>query len=177
MRKVLLLAISVVAAIGVYAQDVIVTRDAQRIEAKILEVSSSEIKYKELDNLDGPTFIIEASEISSVIYSNGKVVLYNQSAQSEPQKAAEQPVLEQVTAQEENEVEELPDAPNYQTGRIYRDNGHYMYNNAYIESKEVARILERENSVAYDEWRSAKGLAVGGAVMLGIGAGLVGGGL
>ena len=122
-NKFLLCALALMTSLLALAQDIIVTTDAKKIEAKILEVSKAEIKYKELDNLDGPTFIIEASEISSVIYSNGKVVLYNQLAQPEPQKAAEQPVLEQVTAQEENEVEELPDAPNYQTGRIYRDNG------------------------------------------------------
>lgn len=60
-----------------WAQDVIITTDAKKIEAKILEVSKSEIKYKEHDNLDGPTFILPADEISSVIYSNGKVVLYD----------------------------------------------------------------------------------------------------
>lgn len=41
-----------------WAQDVIVTTDAKKIEAKILEVSKSEIKYKESDNPDGPTFIL-----------------------------------------------------------------------------------------------------------------------
>lgn len=59
------------------AQDIIVTTDAQKIEAKILEVSKTEIKYKEKNNLDGPTFVLETTEINSIIYSNGKVVLYN----------------------------------------------------------------------------------------------------
>jgi hypothetical protein len=35
-----------------FAQDIIVTIDAKKIEAKIIEVSKSEIKYKEQDNWD-----------------------------------------------------------------------------------------------------------------------------
>lgn len=69
------------------AQDIIVTTDARKIEAKILEVSKSEIKYKEFDNIDGPTFILETAEISSITFSNGKVRLYNQ-----PSEPAAQPL-------------------------------------------------------------------------------------
>lgn len=58
------------------AQDIIITSNAQKIEAKILEVSKTEIKYKEMDNLDGPTFIISTDEVNSVIYSNGRVAVF-----------------------------------------------------------------------------------------------------
>ena len=61
-----------------WAHDIIVTADSKKIDAKILEVSKSEIKYKEIDNLDGPIFIIDIQSVSSIIYSNGKVVLYNE---------------------------------------------------------------------------------------------------
>lgn len=58
--------------------DIILTTDANKIEAKITEVSKSEIRYKEKDNLDGPTFVLETADIHSILYANGKVVLYNQ---------------------------------------------------------------------------------------------------
>ena len=77
MRKLFTLA-TLVTTICCFAQDIIVTNKAQKIDAKILEVTSSEIRYKELDNLDGPVFILRADEIKSIIYANGKVVLYNQ---------------------------------------------------------------------------------------------------
>lgn len=76
-RKFILCFVSLLVTVLVFAQDIIITNDAKKIEAKILEVSSSEIKYKELDNLNGPTFILSTKEISSIIYSNGKVVVYN----------------------------------------------------------------------------------------------------
>ena len=63
-------------ALLTFAQDIIITSDAQKIEAKIMEVSKAEIKYKEWDNLEGPLFVMATSEISSVIYSNEKVGHY-----------------------------------------------------------------------------------------------------
>jgi hypothetical protein len=69
-------------SIAMFAKDVIVTNNSQQIEAKIIEVSKSEIKYKELDNLDGPTFILPISDISYVIYNNGKKVVYNESTKT-----------------------------------------------------------------------------------------------
>ena len=74
-KSLLVLALIMVASVT-NAQDVIVTMDGQKIDAKILEVSKSEIKYKEKDYLDGPTFVLETAEISSIIYGNGKVVSY-----------------------------------------------------------------------------------------------------
>lgn len=65
------------------AQDVIVTRLSERIDAKILEVSETEIKYKKQNNPDGPTFIISTEKVSSVIYSNGEVQSFSQ---AEPKK-------------------------------------------------------------------------------------------
>ncbi len=60
-----------------HAQDIIITKDAQKIEAKILEVSSSEIKYKKQSNLEGPTFILGVEELNSIIYANGEVQVFN----------------------------------------------------------------------------------------------------
>jgi hypothetical protein len=80
-----------------FAQDVIVTADAKKIEAKILEVSKTEIKYKEHDNPDGPTFVLGTNEISSIIYANGKVVLYEASTPAASQGVQAEHVSENVT--------------------------------------------------------------------------------
>lgn len=84
--KVIFSVAAIILVVPTWAQDIIVTTDAKKIEAKISEVSKSEIRYKEADNLDGPTFVIETTEISSIIYSNGKVVLYNQDKLQETQR-------------------------------------------------------------------------------------------
>ena len=77
MKKLLSLLIVAVMSNCVFAQDIIVTKDSQKIDAKILEVSKSEIKYKEFNYQDGPTFILSTVDIVTIIYANGKVVLYN----------------------------------------------------------------------------------------------------
>ena len=76
-KKLILFACVITVTTSLWAQDIIVTNDAKKIDAKILEVSSSEVRYKELDNPKGPIFILRADEINSIIYANGKVVLYN----------------------------------------------------------------------------------------------------
>lgn len=157
-------------ALLTFAQDIIITSDAQKIEAKIMEVSKAEIKYKEWDNLEGPLFVMATSEISSVIYSNGKVVLYNQS--SVTVKSDTTPVALPVTP-----MENAKPAPMALRGRIYRDNGHYLCDETYISSKEVERILQREDSIAYAQWQKGKSLVVGGSVFVIMGAGLATGGI
>lgn len=54
-----------------YAQDFIVKQNSDEIEAKIIEIGTSEIKYKLYTYLDGPTFILNKSEIFYIKYSNG----------------------------------------------------------------------------------------------------------
>ena len=92
MKRIILISGALMASIIAFAQDINITTDAQKIEAKILEVSKSEIRYKEDDNLEGPTFIIETKEISSVIYSNGKVVLYDKRTSQESEIVQEEKV-------------------------------------------------------------------------------------
>jgi len=99
MKKSIFLLIFTSTAICTFAQDIIVTRDAVRIEAKILEVSSSEIKYKEYNDQDGPLFILNTSEINTIIYQNGSVKIYGQDQQTTPQSVTQQAQTATVTQQ------------------------------------------------------------------------------
>ena len=118
------------------AQDVIITTDAKKIESTILEVSKTEIKYKEFANPNGPTFVLSTDEISSIIYANGQVQLFSSSPTPSPRPASNDITPERASADNTNK------------GRIFRDNNEYMYNDTYISSKEVERILKKENSAA-----------------------------
>lgn len=91
MKKLFFLFASLAIVISAMAQDVIITTDAQKIDAKIIEVSKTEIKYKEKDNPNGPTFVLETGEISSIIYANGKVVFYNPPSTEAPKEEASAP--------------------------------------------------------------------------------------
>lgn len=53
------------------AQDVIKMKDGTEIQAKISDITQDEIKYKNFDYQDGPTFTINKSDVSTITYSNG----------------------------------------------------------------------------------------------------------
>jgi hypothetical protein len=62
-----------------FAQDIITLKSSDDIQAKVLEVTTNEIKYKKFDNQDGPTFTILKSDVLMVRYENGtKDIFYDQ---------------------------------------------------------------------------------------------------
>jgi hypothetical protein len=72
MKKLSLLFTALLAASSVFAQDVIVTTDSQTIEAKVVEITDSQIRYHKFSNLDGPIFNISKSNVLRIAYENGE---------------------------------------------------------------------------------------------------------
>ena len=68
------IAISVTA----FSQDVITQKTGEDIQAKILEVNQTEIKYKKFDNQNGPTFTLLKSDVLMIRYENGTKDIFNQ---------------------------------------------------------------------------------------------------
>jgi hypothetical protein len=53
------------------AQDVITKKNGDDIQAKVIEITLNELKYKNFNNLDGPVISILKSEVILVRYENG----------------------------------------------------------------------------------------------------------
>ena len=70
-KIIVLLLLSIMPLIA-NAQDVIVRRDGTTILSKVLEVNTSEIKYKRFSNQQGPLYIIEKAEVMSINYESGE---------------------------------------------------------------------------------------------------------
>lgn len=66
------------ACLCLHAEDIITLRTGEDIAAKILEVSTTEIKYKRMDNVEGPTFVVPVSEVLIVRYENGSNQVFEQ---------------------------------------------------------------------------------------------------
>ena len=65
---------------GIYsvtAQDLIIMRDGNIIEARVMEISLTEIKYKRFEHLDGPTIVIPAANVLSIRYESGTSEVIN----------------------------------------------------------------------------------------------------
>ena len=65
---------------SVCAQDLIILRDGNVIEAKVMEISPSEIRYKRFDNQDGPIIILPIINVLSIRYENGVLDIFNSSS-------------------------------------------------------------------------------------------------
>ncbi len=57
MARIILLLFAMLTALGVKAQDVIVMKDGDEVNAKVLSLNDSEVSYKKWTNQDGPTGI------------------------------------------------------------------------------------------------------------------------
>lgn len=77
MKKITLLFILVFAfSVGIIAQDYIYLRDKQeRISAKNIKVSDSEIRYEIFDTEDGQVFSIKPNQVNLIAYESGMVRL------------------------------------------------------------------------------------------------------
>jgi len=60
-------------SVSSYSQDIVLLKSAAIIKAKIIEVTDSELKFKNFDNLEGPTRVISKSQVISITYENGAV--------------------------------------------------------------------------------------------------------
>lgn len=61
-----------------FAQDTLYKRNSTEIiVAKVIEISTIEIKYKRFDLLDGPTFVIDKNQIEKIKYMVGSVEYFN----------------------------------------------------------------------------------------------------
>ena len=72
MKKIILLLMVLVLHANAFCQDIIVKRNNETIKAKIIEVNQNDIKFRRWDNLDGPVYIIQKSDIASIVYQNGE---------------------------------------------------------------------------------------------------------
>jgi hypothetical protein len=55
-----------------FSQDIILKKDETEIKAKVLEITPEGIKYKDFEFQDGPTRTMKISEVSMIIYENGR---------------------------------------------------------------------------------------------------------
>ena len=73
MKKITLSAFLAIISLISFSQDIIYKKDNTKIEAKILEINPTEIRYKLFGNPDGPLYIIYKSEVTKIQYPNGQV--------------------------------------------------------------------------------------------------------
>ncbi len=72
MRKVITLAMLLLLTYCAHAQEIIVTKDGEKIQAKIIEVTASVVTYKKFSKPDGSTYSIAKTDVKSITYQDTK---------------------------------------------------------------------------------------------------------
>ena len=80
LRKVIALVICLAGSIAIYAQDIILMRNGNNIQAIVQETGVADVKYKRFDNQNGQTYILKKAEVSMIKYQNGREVYYETTA-------------------------------------------------------------------------------------------------
>jgi len=71
-----------------HAQDLIMKASGEEVQAKVLEISPSEVRYKRFDNINGPTYILPVSNIRMIRYENGTKDEFRAAAPAPPDSLA-----------------------------------------------------------------------------------------
>jgi hypothetical protein len=61
-----------------FSQDLITKKNGDDFKAKVIEVTTAEIKYKKVDNLNGPLFTILKADVLSIKYENGTKDIFSE---------------------------------------------------------------------------------------------------
>lgn len=179
MRRILFVLLCAASLLPVIAQDIIITTSSERIDAQVIEISDVEVKYKKMDNLNGPTFVISTSKIASIMYANGEVQTFKQESQSlvhnnqDVQVYNTEPTYDIFGTADYGTVLGEMNAKNIQLVSgipIIRNGKTYRYGNTYMDANTYAGFIKRVCPMAYQSYN-------GGKIKENVGAGFVGAGL
>jgi hypothetical protein len=128
-----------------HAQDTIYKRNKEVIQAKIAEISSTEVKYKRFTMQDGPLFVIGRDEVQRIKFANGVVDSF-----AITQPVAAQPVVIQQISPTQPSV--IYQSTPVLTGIIQNPRpGTYYFNQARINEKKLLFIATDKNRVWKDK--------------------------
>lgn len=72
------------------AQDILYTVGGNKIQAKVTELNTTDVKYKDFSNLEGPTYVISKSEVVLIEFADGSTQIVNPDAPALTPKTLEE---------------------------------------------------------------------------------------
>lgn len=161
MRKVLFFIALCLTTMAVKAQDIIVTKNSERIEGKITEITERQVSYTLKDKPNGSTYTIGLSRVASIIFENGDVYVPKEVPEVAPPANEQYKNNETVMTWEDVPEKEIPiTLPSGQTvmfrtgvqielndGKTYY--GNYLFDNKHL--KDYADFLKQTCPAAYLE--------------------------
>lgn len=75
--KFLMILLLAVISISVKAQDKIYRKNGKILEVKLIEIGTTDIKYKNLNDPDGPIYVLETDRVKKIVTADGKVQVFS----------------------------------------------------------------------------------------------------
>lgn len=69
-----------------FAQDTIVLKSGDEIQAKVIEVNEDEISYKKFNYQDGPTFVVSREKVFMIKYADGSHEVINKEIEDDTEE-------------------------------------------------------------------------------------------
>lgn len=86
MKRILFTMMLFASTLSASAQDVIVKKDGSTILSKVIEIGTTEVKYKKWNNQNGPNYTIAKSDVQAINYENGEKETFGNEVGSQPQQ-------------------------------------------------------------------------------------------
>ncbi len=142
--------LAVMFSVAMMADDIIVTKDSQRINGKIEEVGLDAIKYRRSDNLTGPLYTLQKKDIATIIYENGHIETF--------QEEVQQPA---VALSSNNQTH----TPKTYLAPITYSGGVYYQGDKAMTWKEYMNFIQKHCPAAYNQYKTGRAMDVTGTVM------------
>ena len=187
MKKIVLFVIALACGLSAFGQDVIITKDAQRIEGFIINLTSTEVQYKV--SVDSPVAVLPTAQINAILFQNGQVKVYNDSTQEPPQQTEPTPQTQEATEVQQPEVQppvQTPIAPNAittynianqhnqhnQPTYLSRSGNTYYYEGQSMNKDAYRKFLADKCPAAYNKMNTGYIVAYTGWCLFAVGLGM-----
>jgi len=147
----------------VFAQDIIMLKTGDDIEALIEKVGAEEIEYKKWDNQTGPVYVIKKSDVFMIKYRNGSKDLFDT-----PTK----PVQTQVEQPRQTPSTPQPSQPPSTLSNLQTE-----FYNIGDDDKAMLEFFRRNQMAYYEQFNKACKMKKSGNTLLGVGLGTTGAGI
>ena len=113
MKKLLTLGLLLLGCCSLFAQDLITKKDGTDVEAKVLEVTTNEVKYKLFAEPNGVTYTTKKSELLMIRYESGRKDIFTNSFNNDLYTTNREPVEGIVPNMKYKQLKELYNPKEY----------------------------------------------------------------
>ena len=126
------------------SQDVIYTTGGNKLQAKVTEINTNDIKYKSSNNLEGPTYVISKNDVVLIQYSNGISEVINSNPNSITPKLND--FKEYNTAKTESKTESIKKTKSEKKefNLYYLNNNMISINALALANEDVTLMYDRD---------------------------------